>query len=103
MSITIYGADWCEDTRIAREYLDSKGMTYRYVNIDGDEEAKRKVTDWNGGQQRTPTILLSGDGYSRLLSVPSIEELDAALDDNAFQKPNFLSRREQTVSEREAA
>ena len=37
--VKVYGADWCEDTRHAREYLDRLGVQYQYVDIEQDESA----------------------------------------------------------------
>src|SRR5688500_14262728 len=90
MTVTIYGTDECKDTLASRVHLDSRGMTYRYVNIDTDEEARQRVEEWNAGAQRTPTIVVQDDVYKRILSVPTNEELDAAFEDNALQNPNQL-------------
>ena len=90
MTVTIYVTDECEDTLASRMHLDSRGMTYRYVNIETDAEAKKQVEDWNSGSQRTPTIVVQDDVYKRILSVPTNEELDAAFEDNALQNPNQL-------------
>ncbi len=36
--ITVYGADWCEDTRRSLRHLRRLGVAHRYVNIDEDLE-----------------------------------------------------------------
>ena len=35
--LTVYGADWCGWTTQQREYLDSKGLPYTYVNCEKSE------------------------------------------------------------------
>lgn len=75
MEVKVYGADWCEDTRQTREYLDGLGVQYRYVDIDGDEEAAAWVREHNGGKERKPTVDVAG----QVLSVPSEHELVSAL------------------------
>jgi len=35
----VYGRPDCEDTVRAREFLDYRGVTYEYVNINEDPEA----------------------------------------------------------------
>ncbi len=74
--IKVYGADWCEDTQEARSHLDSLGVNYDYIDIEQDEEARRWVREQNQGRERKPTILID----ERVLSVPSTQELDAALE-----------------------
>ncbi|HMF57798.1 MAG TPA: glutaredoxin family protein [Pyrinomonadaceae bacterium] len=77
-SVKVYGADWCEDTRIAREHLESLGVDYEYINVEEDEEASRWVREQNEGRERKPTIKVGG----QVLSTPSAEELDDALRSN---------------------
>lgn len=73
--VKVYGADWCEDTRRTLRHLDESGVDYDYVDIEQDEEAARWVREQNDGKERKPTLEVGG----RVLSVPSNEELDAAL------------------------
>jgi glutaredoxin len=60
--ITVYGAEWCEDTRRARRHLRRLGVAHHYVNIDEDVEALRIAKALNGGQRRTPVIDLGIGG-----------------------------------------
>ena len=73
--VKVYGADWCEDTRHAREFLERLGVQYRYVNIEQDEAAARWVREQNGGKERKPTVDVAG----QVLSVPTDHELTSAL------------------------
>jgi mycoredoxin len=73
--VKVYGADWCEDTRHAREYLDGLGVAYEYVNVEADERAAEWVREQNEGKERKPTIDVGG----QVLSVPTEHELVAAL------------------------
>jgi glutaredoxin len=43
MNVTVYGADWCEDTQATREDLDELGVPYRYIEVDHDPQAKEWV------------------------------------------------------------
>ncbi len=36
-AITVYGSDDCSWTRKQLEYLDGKGMQYKYINCKGGE------------------------------------------------------------------
>jgi glutaredoxin len=73
--IKVYGADWCHDTQRTLSHLDELGVDYDYINVEQDAEASRWVKEQNNGKERKPTLEIDG----RVLSVPSNEELDAAL------------------------
>jgi mycoredoxin len=80
MAIKVYGADWCGDTRRALAFLDSQGVNYEYVDVEQDPQASAWVKEQNDGKERKPTIDLGG----RVLSVPSTEELTAALNEEGL-------------------
>ena len=73
--VKVYGADWCEDTRRARAFLDRLGVQYQYVDIEQDESGAAWVREQNGGKERKPTVDIAG----QVLSVPSDHELTSAL------------------------
>jgi glutaredoxin len=60
--ITVYGADWCEDTRRTLRHLRRLGVRHRYLNVDEDLEALGTATSLNGGHRRTPTVDLGVGG-----------------------------------------
>lgn len=73
--VKVYGADWCEDTRHAREHMDNMGVGYDYINVEQDRDASDWVKQQNGGKERKPTIKID----ERVLSVPKDDELENAL------------------------
>ena len=75
--ITVYGADWCEDTRRSLRHLRRLGVAFRYLNVDEDLAALDRATALNGGERRTPTIDLGVGG--RALVEPDDETLTGAL------------------------
>ena len=78
--ITVYGADWCGDTRRTLRQLDKSGKNYDYIDIDQDEKGEKKVIDFNRGKRRIPLVEIASDsGEPTRLSVPSSTELDQAL------------------------
>ncbi|HEX9982675.1 MAG TPA: glutaredoxin family protein [Thermoanaerobaculia bacterium] len=77
--ITVYGADWCGDTRRAKRHLDSKGIQYNFVDVDQDTAGEQKVIEFNKGKRRIPLVEISSENGSELLSVPSESELDRAI------------------------
>jgi glutaredoxin len=75
--ITVYGADWCEDTRRSLRHLRRLAIAHRYINVDEDAEALARAKALNGGARRTPTIDL-GVGGSALVE-PDNDTLSGAL------------------------
>lgn len=77
----VYGVDNCEDTKRAREYLDSRGIVYEYVNLDENQAAEEMVKAANEGKRRTPLVMVQFGTEARKLRVPTNEELADALRD----------------------
>jgi glutaredoxin len=78
--VTVYGADWCGDTRRTLRDLDRAGVGYDYVDIEVDEDAEKKVIEFNRGKRRIPLVEIeSDDGEPVRLSVPDGSELEEAL------------------------
>jgi glutaredoxin-related protein len=75
--ITVYGADWCEDTRRSQRLLRRLHVRYHYVNIDEDLDGLERAKALNHGERRTPTIDLGIGGPA--LVEPDNEVLTGAL------------------------
>ncbi|MGH8069159.1 MAG: glutaredoxin family protein [Candidatus Entotheonellia bacterium] len=73
--VEVHGADWCEDTQRTRQYLDSQGIAYEYINMDQDTRASAWVKQQNDGKERKPTVKIG----EQILAVPSDQELEIAL------------------------
>jgi glutaredoxin len=80
--ITVYGADWCEDTRRSQRLLRRLHVPHHYVNIDEDLDGLDRAKALNHGHRRTPTIDL-GAGGSALVE-PDNDTLAAALVERAM-------------------
>jgi mycoredoxin len=91
--ITVYGADWCEDTQKAMRHLRRLGVMYVYENVDKSPEALAEAKALNNGERRTPTIDVDGT----TLVEPSNDELTRALEErgmvNAAEAAARLTRR----------
>ena len=72
--ITVYGADWCPDTRRAKRILDEHHAAYKWVDIDRDRAGEKFVIQTNHGSRSIPTIVFA-DGS--ILVEPSNEQLSA--------------------------
>jgi glutaredoxin len=73
--VKVYGADWCEDTRRTRAFLERLGVAYEYVDIETDERGRAWVREHNDGKERKPTVDVAG----QILSVPTDHDLTGAL------------------------
>ena len=80
MSVTVYGADWCGDTKRTRKLLDKLGVAYHYVEVEEDPKASAWVKEQNDGKERKPTVDIDG----RVLAVPDDQELEGALRENGL-------------------
>jgi glutaredoxin-like protein len=70
--IIMYGTVWCGDSRRARRFMDENHISYKWVDIDNDLEARKYVERINNGYRSVPTIIFP-DG-SKLVE-PSIGQL----------------------------
>ncbi len=77
--VEIYGVRWCADSNNARRHLDFLNIPYRYLDIDDDDAAARRVERWNRGERIVPTIVLGAGGEESVLPNPSEAELDEQL------------------------
>ena len=90
-TITVYGADWCIDTRRALRHLRRLGARHRYLNIDEDLDALTAAKALTHGERRTPIVDV-GLGSEPLIE-PDTETLTAAvveadmLTDDAVRSP----------------
>ena len=72
MPLTVYGAMWCGDTRMARRVLDDGAFPYEWVDVDTNAEALAYVTQVSSGMSSIP-VLVFDDGD--VLVEPSESEL----------------------------
>jgi len=73
--IVFYGADWCPDCRRAKAYLKENNIEYRFVDVDIDESATRRVEAINKGKRIIPTIIIDGKSHTN----PNNDQLGSAL------------------------
>ena len=74
--ITVYGAPWRPDCRLSKQFLGEQRVRYNWVDIDEDEEDRKRVHELNDSKQIIPTIMFE-DGS--IFVEPSNAELAAKL------------------------
>ena len=70
--VTIYSASWCAFCRMAKEYLKSKNIAYKEIDVDENPEAARAIVA-KTGQAGVPVLEIGGStilGFDR----PRIDE-----------------------------
>ena len=85
-NITVYGAPWCPDCRRSKQFLGEQRIPYIWVDIDEDEEGRKRVQAVNDGKQIIPTIVFQ-DGS--ILVEPSNADLAAKLGISPKAKREF--------------
>ena len=60
--ITMYSAGWCPDCRRVKDFLKERGVQFREVDIDEDEESEELVLRVNNGRRKVPTLRV-GERY----------------------------------------
>jgi glutaredoxin len=73
--LTVYGADWCEDTQRSLRYLRRLGVAYLYRNVDTEAAALEEAKALNHGKRRTPVVKVEGE----VLVEPGVRMLTEAL------------------------
>ena len=64
MDIKLYGADWCIDCRVMKNFLDKKELDYQYIDITKDKTAVTIIKKINNGKKIIPTVIINGISYS---------------------------------------
>ncbi|HXU34173.1 MAG TPA: glutaredoxin family protein [Thermoanaerobaculia bacterium] len=59
-ALTVYGASWCPDCRIAKRVLAEAGAKYDEIDIDQDASAEAAVIARSGGRRVIPTLAFDG-------------------------------------------
>jgi len=71
MIIKIYGADWCSDCIVAKNFLSSHQIQFDYIDITDNDIAIKMIEKINNGKRIIPTILVDDKVYVN----PGISEL----------------------------
>ena len=58
--MTVYSTQWCGDCRRTKQFLRERGIQFREVSIDQDEEAEELVLRVNDGRRKVPTLEVDG-------------------------------------------
>lgn len=73
--LTVYGANWCEDTNRSLRWLRRLNVEHSYRDVDADKAALDEAMAFNHGKRRTPVVQVHGE----VLIEPGIRALTEAL------------------------
>ena len=65
--VTIYSAAWCAFCRMAKDYLNSKKVAFKEIDVDKDPEAARYIVN-KTGQAGVPVLEIGSEtilGFDR--------------------------------------
>ena len=79
--VTVYSADWCPYCTRAKKLLETKGVSYKEINVDKSPGLREKITKQTG--RRTIPQIFIGEhfvgGFSELSALETSGELDGLL------------------------
>jgi glutaredoxin len=78
----VYGRPNSDATGRLREFLDDRGVTYEYVNIEEDPEAERFLAV---NTSEIPTLVLGPEEAREIVSNPSLDALDEVLNQYGYR------------------
>lgn len=58
--VIVYTTAWCPDCRVAKRYLDQRGIPYEEIDIEETPGAAEQVETWSGGFRTVPTFNVGG-------------------------------------------
>ena len=77
-NIIMYGAEWCGDCVRSKRVLAELSISFDYINVDEQPEAKSVVLERNNGATSIPVIIFPDDSH---LTEPSDQDLRQKLSD----------------------
>jgi len=80
--VEIYSSEWCPFCWRAKNLLTQKGVAFEEINVDGDAELRRAMTERAGGRTTVPQIFIDGEpigGSDELAAMDLAGELDRRL------------------------
>lgn len=73
-SITLYSTTWCGYCKMAKKYLDDKGMKFVEKDVEADSTAMKEVLERMDGDFRGVPVIAIGDKTILGFDRPAIDE-----------------------------
>lgn len=75
-NIVMYGADWCGDCRRSKAFLERRGVSFTYVDLEERPDEMHEVIRRNDGLRSIPVIVFDDGSH---LTEPTNDALAAKL------------------------
>jgi glutaredoxin len=62
MKVEMYVTSWCGTCRAARRFLESHGIGYTEIDVDGDREASAELVR-RVGKRAVPQLVIDGEWF----------------------------------------
>jgi thioredoxin reductase (NADPH) len=85
--VLVYGAEWCADCKMAKDYFALQKIAYEYHDIDTEPGAREAMLQLSDGKNIIPTISVDGIIYQE----PSTAELN-----KIFEEPLHMDKQANT-------
>ena len=59
-NVTLYMTSWCPTVRLAKNFLQRRGIEYTEIDIERTPGAAQQVEQWSGGYRTVPTFDIDG-------------------------------------------
>jgi mycoredoxin len=73
--VDLYATRWCGHSQQVRRFLERMGIPYRYIDLETNPDAVRRLQWLTGGSASHPTVVIGDE----VLVEPSLAELQEAL------------------------
>ena len=80
-TVEIFTKSWCGYSTAAKEFLDTKGVPYREIDVTTDSETEQLIIEWSG-RHTVPQVFIDGrsvGGFDDLVALEATGELDRLL------------------------
>ena len=71
-TITLYGADWCPDCKLAKTFFEKNHIVFEYINVEEEPEKVDEAEKLSGGKS-IPVIVFPDNSF---LIEPTEQELE---------------------------
>lgn len=82
--VTVYSTTHCSYCRMAAQFLTTRGVPFKNIDVTGDDAMRAKLVELSGGLRTVPQIFIGGrpvGGYTDLVALERKGELEALLRD----------------------
>lgn len=69
MEVTVFGTKTCGFCKVEKQWLESKNIKYKYVDIDEEEEAKLYLQDILQSVSVPVTVIVKGDPGTQVVDI----------------------------------